>query len=307
MNTTIMQAHEDIELDIDRGIEPSNTAHDQHFAYVVGRIDASFPSLSVEKAFYQSLPSYFPAYQTIKNINDQVALEEFGQSDQAPTDLYEVLSLPQNRYIAREMIWTLVQSEKSAIYTLLPSSLQDLDLLVAALGPEKSSNDPNPDDVVITGRVVANTNSTRELLISNIKPTGISRIAAALIALDPSKSYNQDKLISVIREIYSANKNAGITAADRALNYALGNNLNVYSNTYGLLYNANSGGANPNGYQLSAINVQKTLDPSRDSYNVIFSYQGINTGATQHWYSEIDVTGEFPFITIPWARFLPLK
>jgi hypothetical protein len=81
------------------------------YVYALGRIEARFPNLAVEKEFTQAAGRADTARKT-----DQQAF-------------HEVLSKPENRYLVRQMCWVLtIQSLEN--YLLVPRNPDDFDLLV---------------------------------------------------------------------------------------------------------------------------------------------------------------------------------
>lgn len=84
------------------------------YVYAIGRIEARFPRLSVEKEFAQATGR----------------AETAGQTDQQV--FYNVLSKPENRYLARQMCWVLmIQGWET--YLLKPRDPRDFDRLVEAI------------------------------------------------------------------------------------------------------------------------------------------------------------------------------
>src|SRR5512132_1827914 len=97
------------------------------FVYAIGRIEARFPTPSVEKEFAQAAGRAPTA----------------GKTDQQT--FHEVLSQRQNRYLARQLCWVLsVQGLET--YILQPRDPADFELLVEAIRPRPS---PSDLDVVI--------------------------------------------------------------------------------------------------------------------------------------------------------------
>src|SRR5262245_15268432 len=95
--------------------------------YAIGRIEARFPRLSVEKEFTQATGRAQTAGQT-----DQQAF-------------HTVLSKPESRYLARQLCWVLtVQGLET--YLVQPGDPRDFDRLVEAIRPQPS---PLDIDVVI--------------------------------------------------------------------------------------------------------------------------------------------------------------
>lgn len=97
------------------------------YVYAIGRIEARFPRLSVEKEFAQAIGRAETKEQT-----DQQAF-------------YNALSKPENRYLARQMCWVFtIQGLET--YLLQPRDPGDLDRLVEAIQPQSS---PMDIDVII--------------------------------------------------------------------------------------------------------------------------------------------------------------
>ena len=87
--------------------------------YAIGRIEARFPSLSVEKEFAQAAGRG----------------ETAGQTDQEM--FYNFLSKPESRYLARQLCWVLtIQGLET--YLVHPRDPRDFDRLVEAIRPRPS-------------------------------------------------------------------------------------------------------------------------------------------------------------------------
>jgi hypothetical protein len=97
------------------------------YVYALGRIEARFPRPAVEKEFAQAAGR----------------AETAGQTDGEA--LYAVLSMPENRYLARQMCWVFnVQGLET--YLLRPRDPGDWRLLIQAIRPLQS---PYDIDVVV--------------------------------------------------------------------------------------------------------------------------------------------------------------
>ncbi|WP_394391708.1 hypothetical protein [Shewanella woodyi] len=272
-----------------RGIEPAHTSVSTGLIYVVGSINALFSSLSMEQEFIQaSITDGETVPPALSQPLDQVALEQYNNQSQQSQWLYKGLSQPQNLYIAREMMWTLENTDSNQLYNLLPTSSECLLQLIIALSPE-------------TGQVIVVGNLTENNVVAVSK---IVAVGATPLAKLSQKQTNANSFTDLIDELLSLNANNGGSDADRGLNYALYNNPSIYLKSYELCYQANASGPNPSGYQLVNVKVQTKPSGDRIIAKVIFDYQGINTGATQSWYCAVDVTGEYPFISVEWKQFL---
>ena len=125
------------------------------YVYAIGRIEARFPRLSVEKEFAQATGR----------------AETAGQTDQQA--FHDVLSKPENRYLARQLCWVLtIQGLET--YILHPRDPRDLDRLVEAIRPR-----PSPMDIDCRHR-----------------PAGADRSAGALQRADgPDRRLRPDLLV----------------------------------------------------------------------------------------------------------------
>ena len=98
--------------------------------YAIGRIEARFPRLSVEKEFAQA----------------SGRVETAGQTDQQV--FYNVLSRLESRYLARQLCWVLM-IQGLETYIVVPRDPRDFDRLVEAIRAQPS---PMDIDVVIGTR-----------------------------------------------------------------------------------------------------------------------------------------------------------
>ena len=277
-----------IEAADELNVEPVQLNSSHGYIYVVGFITAQFPSLSLEKEFEQS--TGFDESQ-LGQVNDEVSLQRLNCNKQLPGLLLTGLSDPNNRHVAREMHWILDNVEGNETYTLVPSSNEKLTQLIAALNLTAKQ-----EKVILVGsRLESGVIEVSHLIPANLK--ALTKVASLL------KSANNE-FSELVDEILSMNANDGNTDNDRALNYVLYHNAEVYLKSYDFCYKSTPGGPNPSGYQLVNVRVMTSLSGERWVAKVIFDYQGINTGAKQSWYSAVDVTGEYPFLLVKWQRFL---
>jgi hypothetical protein len=173
------------------------------YVYVLGEIGTRFPRPSVEKEMAQATGR----------------AETAGQTDQQA--FHEVLSRPENRYLARQMCWVLcIQGLET--YILQPRDPADLDLLIGAIEPHES---PWISTVLgIRGPVAP--------------PEFCNGLMVPIVAFDQIYSFSRDALIDAIprpesipaqqfgaasRELFDRimqmTDNAGATDEDRAPNY----------------------------------------------------------------------------------------
>ncbi len=241
--------------------------------YAIGRIEARFPRLSVEKEFAQ--------------VTGRT--ETAGQTDQQT--FYKVLSKPENRYLARQLCWVLrVQGLET--YLLTPRDPSDFDRLVEAIRPQPS---PLDLDVVIGMR-------------GPIAPPELCNgLMVPIVVFDQVYSFDRDALIKAIPRpekmtekqfgaaagevfdrILQMTDNAGATDDHRALNYLAMRYPGIY---------AKAAEEFARDCSLTGVEVLPSpLSGTRKIVDVIFSYTNRNTDFTEKFCVRADVTDEFPFL-----------
>jgi len=241
--------------------------------YTIGRIEARFPRLSVEKEFAQATGR----------------AETAGQTDQQV--FYNVLSTPENRYLARQMCWVLtIQGLET--YLVQPRDPRDFDRLVEAIRPQPS---PMDLDVVIGLR-------------GPIAPPELCNgLMVPIVLFDQVYSFDRDALIKaiprpeemtaeqfeaaageVLDRILQMTDNAGATDEHRALNYLAMRYPSIYDKTAEEF---------ARDFSLSGVEVRPSpLSSTRNIVDVIFAYTNRNTDFTEKFFVRCDMTEEFPFL-----------
>ena len=255
------------------GSATGNSGGTTSFVYALGRVDARFPRLSVEKEFAQAT-----GREKTVGLTDREALSK-------------VLSQRQNRYLVRQMCWVLT-IEGLETYILVPRDPADLDMLVEALRPA-----PRPTDVdVVIG------------LRGPIAPPEICNgLMVPIVAFDQMYSFDIDSLIKSIpppkeikakeftpaaeelfMRIMQMADNAGAADDHRALNYLAVRYNAIYAKA------AESFGQNSS---LTAVEVRpSSLSVTRKVLDVVFSFTNRQTDVTEKFFTRVDVTEEFPFL-----------
>jgi len=243
------------------------------YVYALGRIEARFPSPSVEKEFAQVV-----GRADTKGLTDRETL-------------HSILSKRENRYLARQFCWVLT-IEGLETYILTPRDPVDIELLVEAIRPAPS---PMDMDVVIgvRGPIAA--------------PEMCNGLMIPIVAFDQIYSFDRDALIKSIPKpekivakefataagelldrIMQMADNAGATDEHRALNYCALRYPAMYTKA------AEEFGRD---CSLSAVEVRPSLlGGVRKILDVIFSYTNRNTDVTEKFFVRVDVTEQFPFL-----------
>lgn len=264
--------------------------------YAWGTVRARFPSLSVEKEFYQAMGDGDATF----DIDDETGLINLNLDPALNKSLYPVLSKPENVYLAREMCWILQSPAGTDAFLVLPAEDHQLTALIDAIQPDSGGNAVS---YALIGRTEAGGNPICGLV-------GMSGVNLANLftppAADPSKlvpSADSDNLDAMVAEVLTLAGNSGQGAENRALNYVVLNYAELYQTFYDLRYTAQV--ANPDGYSMVAAATRPR--PSRDGrvlVDVVFEFQGQDSGAVKSWFCSVDVTTDFPFIAIELQRCL---
>jgi len=241
--------------------------------YAVGRIEARFPRLSVEKEFAQAAGR----------------AETAGQSDQQA--FYTVLSKAENRYLARELCWVLtIQGLET--YILQPRDPRDFDRLVDSV---RSQPSPSDLDVVIGLRSL---NAPQDLCNGLMVP---------IILFDQVYSFDRRTLIKaiprpekttdtqfeaaaaeVLDRILQLTDNAGSMEDHRALNYLAMRYPGIYAKTAEQF---------ARDFSLTQVDIRPSqLNSTRNIIEVILAFTNRNTDFTEKFCVRVDVTEEFPFL-----------
>jgi len=243
------------------------------FVYAIGRLEARFPSLSVEKEFAQATGR----------------AETAGQTDQQA--FYNVLVKPESRYLARQLCWVLtVQGLET--YIVQPRDPRDFDRLVEAVRPQPS---PMDIDVVIGVRgPIAPPEFCNGLMLPIVvfdQVYSFDRGALMTNIPRPKKAAEGEfeaAAAEVFDRILQMTDNAGATDEHRALNYLAMRYPGIYART---------ADAFARDFSLSGVEVRSSpLSGTRRIMDCISSYTHRNTDFTEKFFVRVDVTEEFPFL-----------
>ena len=243
------------------------------YVYAIGRIEARFPRLSVEKEFAQAVGR----------------TDSTGHTDQQT--FYDVISKPENRYLTRQLCWVFtIQGLET--YLVQPRDPVDFDRLREAIRPR-----PSPMDVdVIIG------------LRGPIAPPDLCNgLMVPMVGIDQIYSFDRDALLGAIPRpekttakqfeasaaevfdrVLQMTDNAGATDDHRALNYL--------AMRYHAIY-AKAAEQFARDFSLTAIEVRPSgLSGARKIVDVVFGYTNRTSDFMEKFFVRVDVTEEFPFL-----------
>lgn len=243
------------------------------YVYAIGRVEARFPNLAVEKEMAQATGR----------------LNTAGKTDQQT--FHAVLSQRENRYLVRQLCWVLtIQGLET--YLLMARDPADVDLLVEAIRPLPN---PNDIDVVIGYRGPV------------APPEMCNGLMVPIVMFDQIYSFDREALIKAIprpektsaaqfgpvaeelfHRIMQLTDNAGASDEHRALNYL--------AMRYPAIY-AKAAEQFAREFALTAVDVRRSpLSSTRNIVEVIFDYTQRTTDFTEKYSVRCDLTEEFPFL-----------
>ena len=291
-------------------IAPANVAPSIDYIYVNGSVRAVFNTKGLKKEFERRLlcrgedgknKQYMPE-------NHRDVLKEMNLDENYDQLLYEVLAKPENNYIARDMTWTLVDAFGNDVYTLIAPQTH-LKALIAAIKPRTTKL---PHSVMLLGSASVNPpgvdtgagpdSALPNLTIKKVEKTNPTAIIKAITATDAA--INVDKLKEVVAEILSLGENDGDTDKERALNYILYHNFAIYTRAYKIMYESDGKPVEAAAARLSSVQVLPQMSGERLIAKVVFDFQNTTGGIGQSWYCAVDVTDDYPFLLVPFRRFL---
>jgi hypothetical protein len=253
---------------------------DPPWVYALGRIDARFPSIAIEKEFAQAT-----GRADTGGLTDRQAL-------------HAVLMQPQNRYLARQLCWVFT-IEGLDTYILQPRDSVDLALLVEALRPM-----PSPMDIDIVVGVmgpIAPPQFCNGLMVPVVIFDQVYSFErnALLQAIPRPAEVSEEDFNPVAHEIFGRimhmTDNAGATDEHRALNYLAVRYPGVYAVTVD---------AHRRSCALASVEViPSRLSSTRKIVEIVFSFTHRQTDVAEKYFCRCDVTEEFPFLVSKMAPY----
>jgi hypothetical protein len=251
------------------------TASPISHVYALGRIEARFPRLAVEKEFAQIAGRS----------------ETAGSTDQQV--LNKILARTENRYLARQMCWVLaIQGLET--YLLQPRDSLDLQRLIEAIRPTPKADDI--DVVIGTRGPIARPEMCNGLILPIVIFDQIYSFDRTTLikAIPKPKRATDDQFQPAAEELFNRillmTDNAGATDEHRALNYL--------AMRYPAIY-AKAADAFAKDFALTRVDVSPSpiSSSTRSLVDVIFTYTNRNTDFAEKCFVRCDVTEEFPFLT----------
>jgi hypothetical protein len=261
------------EINGQRAPAPSYAPVGPSYVYAIGKIEPRFPSPAVEKEIAQAT-----GRADTEGLTDHQALQQ-------------VLSQPENRYLARELCWVMTIQGLDT-YIVTPRDPVDLTMLVEVLRPN-----PKPSDLDVLIGVkgsIAGPGKCNGLLVPIV---GFDQVysfdrGALISAIPRPENIGEEEFPAAAAELFyriiQITDNAGATDEDRTLNYL--------AMRYPAIY-ARAAEAFARNEALTAIEVTPSrLSGTRTVADAIFSYTNRNTDVIEKFFVRVDVTEKYPFL-----------
>jgi hypothetical protein len=252
-------------------IQPSSVDGAFGYVYVIGMLQARFPSPDVEKEFNQIVAGMNTSGKTDADL------------------IYEVLSKAENAYLAREMSWVMVINNMDA-FQVEPRSPLELGDMVEAVKPVSG-------DVVyhvVTGTQEPLAGGVLKWIVCNrIFNFKAKEFAANVPKPQGAGADFEQSVLDLFDKLQQFTSSPGETVAERAINYVALQYPDIYALAWQLM-NPTSGG-NPQSF--SELDTAKpAMTDGRDLVDLVFSFTDRKTGVVDRYFTTVDVTGQFPFL-----------
>jgi hypothetical protein len=259
----------------------ADAARPRSFVYALGRIEARFPSLAVEKEFAQASGRTDAAAKTDQQL------------------FHDVLTRREHRYLARQLCWVFsIQGIET--YLLEPADPVDLDLLLEAIRPSPSPSDI--DAVIGAAGGIAPPDRCNGLMVPVVTVEQIYAFdRAALVGAVPRPDRVKASEFSaavedVVDRVMQLADNAGASDEHRAINYL--------ALRYPAIY-ALAADAFARNLSLTGVGVRPSpLGSTRRIVEVIFTYTHRATDVVERSFVRVDVTEAFPFLVTKLAPYI---
>jgi len=258
--------------------------------YAIGNVQPSFPSLSVEKEFMQSIPAQVTQVLTTNIKSNKINLK------QLTPYFYSVLSDRKNFHIARELTWQFINTDNNPLFSIEPKSIAQINALINATEIDSQTHEQKRE--VLIGQKL----NEKYVSMTHLFSLSANQLNQQISQL--GNNINTSQLAPITDQLLSLQANDGEKAKNRAINFVLYNNPAIYIKCYELLYAPSNSAANPNGFELVDVTTREQHYHNGQQIDLIFHFVGINTGAPQAWYCSVDVSGEFPYLLKSCDRFL---
>lgn len=223
-------------------------------------------------------------------------------------NIYPLLSLSENRHLAREVDWQL-SIDGVVTYQLQPDSESSLDELIASLKPQANAEQAHITVGILSEEIV-DFEKAPKLLCQHLMPKTrqflIAGISDALKKYGVTGGCDQTLLTEkVMAPILSHTYNLGIGDAERALNYVCWNYPDIYAVAYKMLKGGfDNDCQDPQGFSLEDIFYEPyRLQGQQQIYQVVFEFKGNSSDLRCRWFCRVDASIDYPTLQHGMQRY----
>ena len=273
----------------------TSTLHDAD-GYVLthGVVQATFPSLSVEKEFFQAIneKDCLPDGIDLK-ASDSVDLWRINEAVKDQAFVYKLLSKPENAYIAREMCWTLQPAGGAGAYALHVRDEEDLALFIAALKVDDQTKARVPQ--LVYGRAAGMPSPECRMqvktgiTVERMLPVTQASVVDQVLKLQ--SGYDRAKVLELVEQAWPLLVNPGRTDRERAVSWLALQYPQFYAQSYALRYQSQA--PDQDGFALSGV---EGMAEENGVMDVRLSYVSRNTNREEYRRCRIDLRGVYPFL-----------
>ncbi len=269
-------------------IFPALDATLQENIIAVGSIRPLFPSLSIEKEFYQAADLEYTRSFVTQGHN---------------TLLFGILDKVENLYIAREMCWVLA-IEGVDIYVVTPDSNRELTAMIGSIASRTSTADLD----VIFGYLgpMSKPEQCNGVILPTVSCTQAYNFTYQQMVekIMSATGADEDQAKNIFSHMLELTDNSGRGNDNRAINFVVLNSIDIYILAYDMIYGEEIQKLDPKNFSL--INIM--TNPSRIQgeqviLDVIFTYRGNTTNVSQKWFCRVDVSGHYPYLVSGMAKY----
>jgi len=240
------------------------------YIYALGRVQAQFPSSSVE------------------NLYKEVVFQKFGP-DAGAKSLFEVLSMPEHLFLAKKMCWVL-NIDGTDCYVLHAKTPALLNAFIKALQP-KSAQQFEYIIAQLGGYACDNLCAGRTMKVAYVHQIQSSTVDDYCQILSQQTDVELSKIKPLFNSMLKFCRNAGDLPAQRALNYLSLKCTGLYK-----IFTAPMLAQNKEGIEFEQIEaISSASSGERQVMTLIFSYLNPESKRVEKQHINIDVTELYPF------------
>jgi PatG C-terminal len=265
------------------------------YVYVIGNLRPAYPSISVEKAF-------------------QWAVGAQGVNSADYTLQYQVMREAANIAVSKQVCWVMqvgrnANTGSADTYLVAPRSYSELYNMIGSIQPDQEQASRRYDVVIgprgpIAPPEMCNGLQLPMLVCNQIYSFTFDEFVAAVVA---KTAVAVEDIGSMFYQLMQLADNAGETDEHRALNYV----TLRYPEIYVMAANMAGRGSGPYLIPGSIFTLQSIVaklapvQGARRIVDIVFHYTERQSNDSAYWYTEVDTTGQFPFLVRPLSRYYP--